>query len=205
MPNSWRTLADVAWGRYRSCRVGPINQLVRGLPESRVGGNDRTVNSVSDGLAMDFVCVVRQAKPEELPQLSELCLRSKGIWGYDQAFLDACRSELTFKPKDLQTSRIGVADTEKGVAGVVQVRIAGTEADLLKLFIEPRRIRSGIGTILFRWGAGQARSMGANRMFIEADPDAAPFYRRVGAYDVGLAPSYSIPGRLLPRLVFALT
>ena len=36
---------------------------------------------------------------------------------------------------------------------------------------------------------------------IEADPDAAPFYRRMGAQDVGLAPSGSIPGRMLPKLV----
>lgn len=148
--------------------------------------------------------VVRQPEPEELPRLSELCLRSKAVWGYDRAFLEACRSELTFQPEDLQTTRIGVADTDKGVAGVVQIRVAGNEADLLKLFVEPCRLRSGIGSILFRWAVGQAKSMGANRLLIEADPDAAPFYRTVGAYDVGVAPSYSIPGRLLPKLAFGL-
>jgi hypothetical protein len=46
--------------------------------------------------------------------------------------------------------------------------------------------------------------MGARRVFIEADPDAAPFYRRMGARDAGLAPSGSIAGRMLPRLVFEL-
>jgi hypothetical protein len=50
------------------------------------------------------------------------------------------------------------------------------------------------------WAAGVARNMGATRLFIEADPDAAPFYRRMGAVDVGLAPSGSIPGRILPKL-----
>jgi hypothetical protein len=37
-------------------------------------------------------------------------------------------------------------------------------------------------------------------MMIEADPDAAGFYRLMGAADDGIAPSGSIRGRLLPRL-----
>jgi hypothetical protein len=41
-------------------------------------------------------------------------------------------------------------------------------------------------------------------MIIEADPDAAPFYRRLGARDAGLAPSGSIAGRMLPKLVVEL-
>jgi hypothetical protein len=43
--------------------------------------------------------------------------------------------------------------------------------------------------------------MGADRLLIEADLEAAPFYRRMGAHDYGLAPSGSIPGRMLPKLV----
>jgi hypothetical protein len=38
-------------------------------------------------------------------------------------------------------------------------------------------------------------------MVIEADPDAAPFYRKMGAKHCGFAPSGSIPGRVLPKLV----
>lgn len=40
------------------------------------------------------------------------------------------------------------------------------------------------------------------QLTVDADPDAAPFYRRMGARDDGQAASGSIPGRLLPRLVF---
>ena len=35
-----------------------------------------------------------------------MALRSKGYWGYDQEFLDACRAELTFRPEDVVTRRI---------------------------------------------------------------------------------------------------
>jgi hypothetical protein len=40
-------------------------------------------------------------------------------------------------------------------------------------------------------------------MAIEADPGAAPFYERMGRY-AGFAPSQSIPGRLLPRMLLEL-
>jgi GNAT superfamily N-acetyltransferase len=145
---------------------------------------------------------VRLAKLHELSMLSQLCLRSKAVWGYDQGFLDACRIELTIRPEDLAATCVAVADSDKGVVGVVQIKVIDGEADLLKLFIEPRNVRSGVGSVLFRWAAQQAKSMGANRLIIEADPDAAPFYRRIGAYDVGVAPSGSIPGRFLPMLAF---
>ena len=148
--------------------------------------------------------IIRPAKIDELPVLSRLCLRSKAVWGYDQAFLDACRSELTLRPDDLTSSRVAVAQTHGAVAGVVQVKVVATDADLLKLFIEPDRLRSGAGSALFRWAIEQARALGATRMIIEADPDAAAFYRHLGAYDIGSAPSGSIPGRFLPQLALDL-
>lgn len=43
--------------------------------------------------------------------------------------------------------------------------------------------------------------MGADELIIEADPDAAPFYKRMGAEDAGLVQSGSITGRLLPKLI----
>jgi GNAT superfamily N-acetyltransferase len=154
--------------------------------------------------ASSMPIVMRHAEPGELASLGELCLRSKAVWGYDQTFLDACREELTFRPEELHSTRIAVADTDSGIAGVVQVKVTGLEADLMKLFVEPARLRNGIGRMLMGWAIEQARSMGATGMLIEADPDAAPFYRAVGAYDIGVAASGSISGRLLPKLAFDL-
>ena len=148
--------------------------------------------------------LIRSPKVEELPDLTELCLRSKAVWGYDAVFMDACRVELTLRPDDLSTSRIAVAERAGAILGVAQVKQIGQEADLAKLFVEPSALRGGIGKVLFAWATDAARSMGAARLIIEADPDAAPFYRRLGARDVGLAPSGSIPGRILPKLVFDL-
>ncbi|QOZ56391.1 GNAT family N-acetyltransferase [Bradyrhizobium sp. CCBAU 53338] len=115
--------------------------------------------------------------------------------------MEACRRELTFEPSELRSSSIAVAEGNGEIVGVAQIKIVGSEADLLKLFIEPTALRSGVGRALFLWAMNKARSKGAERLLIEADPDAAPFYRRMGAEDCGLAPSGSIPGRMLPKFV----
>jgi GNAT superfamily N-acetyltransferase len=148
--------------------------------------------------------VIRAPDVRELPALSELCMRSKAVWGYDADFMAACRTELTFVPGDLASSRIAVAARGESVLGVAQVRMAGRDADLQKLFVEPSALRSGVGKALFDWAIDAAREMGASRMIIEADPDAAPFYRSLGARDIGLAPSGSIAGRMLPKLALDL-
>jgi GNAT superfamily N-acetyltransferase len=149
--------------------------------------------------------IIRAPDIAELPALSELCMRSKAVWGYDADFMAACRGELSFHPGDLASSRIGVAAGNDRVLGVAQVKMKSrNEADLAKLFVEPAAMRGGVGRALFAWAIGAAREMGASLMAIEADPDAAPFYRRLGARDAGLVPSGSIAGRMLPNLVLDL-
>ena len=145
---------------------------------------------------------LRAPNPDEAERLTELCLRSKAVWGYDEAFLEACRRELTLEAGDLEFSRIAVAVRGDRLLGVVQVRMAAEgEADLAKLFVAPEAMRSGVGRALFAWAREIACSLGAVRMMIEADPEAASFYRRLGARDAGLAASGSIAGRMLPKLV----
>jgi GNAT superfamily N-acetyltransferase len=148
--------------------------------------------------------IIRAPDVSELPALSELCMRSKAVWGYDADFMAACLKELTFVPGDLVSSRIAVAARGESVLGVAQVRMVGRDADLQKLFVEPSALRGGVGKALFDWAIEAAREMGASRMIIEADPDAAPFYRSLGARDAGFAPSGSIAGRMLPKLTLDL-
>ena len=146
-------------------------------------------------------CILRGPTVEELPALSALCLRSKAVWGYDNDFMEACRRELTIEPRELGSTSIAVAEKDGKIVGVAQIKVAGSEADLLKLFVEPTTLRSGVGQTLFVWATDHAISKGANRLVIEADPDAVPFYRRMGAEDCGFAQSGSIAGRMLPKLI----
>lgn len=143
---------------------------------------------------------IRAPEHHELAVLTDLCMRSKAVWGYNKEFMDACRAELTINLGDLNYTEIAVAEEGGKVIGIAQVEVKGTDADLLKLFVEPGLIGSGVGAALFRWAARRARELGADRLVIDSDPSAVPFYRRMGAQQIGNAPSGSIPGRTLPKL-----
>lgn len=146
----------------------------------------------------------RSACDADLAALSDLCFRSKAVWGYDPAFMEACRTELTLLPRDLVESSVQVAESGGHIVGVVQVAVTGSEGSLEKLFVAPEALRTGAGRLLFSWAVETARKLGARTLTIDSDPGAADFYRRMGARDAGVAPSGSIAGRWLPRLIFDL-
>lgn len=141
---------------------------------------------------------------EELPELSALMMRSKALWGYSAAFMEACRNELTLTPDHLRTSQICVAYDDNGLIGIAEICLEDDAVDLASLFVDPARKGTGAGRILFEWAIVNAAKSGKSKMTIDADPFAAPFYRHMGAYDVGKTPSPSVPGRFLPRLAYDL-
>jgi GNAT superfamily N-acetyltransferase len=148
--------------------------------------------------------VLRPAVVAEADTLTQLCLRSKAVWGYDAAFMAACRDELTVRASDFDTTLLHVATVNGVVIAMAQLSVAGQVATLEKLFVEPAQRRSGAGLALFAWATAIAAAQGAVTLVIDADPGAVPFYRRLGAVEHGRVPSGSIPGRWLPRLVVAL-
>ena len=147
---------------------------------------------------------LRDAKLEELADLSSLCLRSKAYWGYDDDFMAACVDELTITPDDLASDPIIVLEDERGMAGLAQVTFDETGCYLEKLFVDTDRMGLGYGKALYAWALTVARGMGAPEMVIEADPDAVAFYEKMGSVRAGNAPSGSVAGRTLPRLVHPL-
>ncbi|MEM9617258.1 MAG: GNAT family N-acetyltransferase [Pseudomonadota bacterium] len=149
---------------------------------------------------------MRLRKPEinELPALSALIMRSKALHGYDDAFMEACREELTLTPEKVAAGPVVVAELNGASVGVAQIMVHDDEWHLQLLFVDPGHLGSGLGRRMLEWAVLEARRMGATELFIEADPDAEPFYRKMGAKRCGEAPSESIPGRMLPLLVLAL-
>ena len=130
---------------------------------------------------------------EDCEALSALAFASKAHWGYDDAFMEACREELTIRPVDLERVRLRVAVTTE-ILG-----FHGIDGDELGwMFVAPGATRRGIGTALFIDALDIARAAGIETLRIESDPNAAAFYERVGARLVGETPSASIPGRVLP-------
>jgi N-acetylglutamate synthase-like GNAT family acetyltransferase len=150
---------------------------------------------------MDSPPCIRLARIEEASALSELCVRSKAVWGYDGAFMALARVALEVRPEQIERGDVWVAITSDGdVAGMVALGPSDQRQtlDLDKLFVEPQKIRTGVGRVLFTHAITEARHRGVNRLTILSDPYAAGFYQRNGARRIGEAPSDAIPGRSVP-------
>jgi GNAT superfamily N-acetyltransferase len=144
---------------------------------------------------------IRLARIEEASALSELCVRSKASWGYDQAFMALARVVLEVSPQQIAARNVWVATAADGeITGMVALGPSEepNTLDLDKLFIEPQRIRSGVGRALMAHAIDEARRRGARRLTILSDPYAAGFYESNGARRLGEAPSDAIPGRTVP-------
>jgi predicted N-acetyltransferase YhbS len=144
---------------------------------------------------------IRLARIDEAPRLSELCVRSKAYWGYDEAFMALARVVLQVNPEQIAAGDVWVATGADGeVVGMVALGPSEQvdTLDLDKLFVEPQRIRNGVGRLLIGEAIAEARRRGAKRLTILSDPYAAGFYERNGARLIGQAPSDAIPGRSVP-------
>lgn len=147
---------------------------------------------------------LRPARADEASRISALALRSKGHWGYDEEFLEACRAELTWTADDLASGDVVVAERDGAVVGFFALTGDGDRGELEAVFVDPPSIGTGVGGVLMRAALQAARDRGYRTVGIDADPGAEAFYVRYGARRVAEVPSGSIPGRLLPRLEIAL-
>jgi GNAT superfamily N-acetyltransferase len=147
---------------------------------------------------------LRLARLDEAELLTELALRAKASWGYDEAFMAQCRAELTLTPEKFAAWTIWIAEIDGSVAGFAALRPNGEIAELEDFMVEPERQGRGVGRLLMQAFLSEARIRGFRRAGLDADPNAEPIYRRLGFETVGRAPSRSIPGRTLPRMEMAL-
>ncbi|GGL00795.1 GNAT family N-acetyltransferase [Mangrovihabitans endophyticus] len=143
---------------------------------------------------------LRPANAAEADTLSQLALRSKSHWGYDKHFLDACRADLTLSPDEIVARRAVVAEIAGQVVGFYTLDGEPPEGEIGNLWVEPTRMRHGIGRLLWHRAVTAGREIGFRSLLIDADPHAEGFYLAMGAVRVGDSPSSAMPGRLLPRL-----
>ena len=147
---------------------------------------------------------MRRALPAEAPKLSQVAFAAKASWGYSQAFMDACRKLLTIEP-DAVSRDIVIALIEAGeVIGFYRIAGPPPDAMLMDFWILPAHQGRGNGRRLFDHAVDSARAGGFSRLVIESDPNAAGFYRSMGARLTGETASPLSLERMLPVFEFRL-
>jgi GNAT superfamily N-acetyltransferase len=148
---------------------------------------------------------IRAARPTEAAQLTMLALQSKAYWGYDEAFMLACRAELTVTPQRIAAQPTYVLEEGDRLCGFYMLdRDRAPLVELDFLFVVPEAIGRGCGRMLMGHAVATALAFGDTTLYIQSDPNAEGFYRACGAEIVGYTPSASVAGRRLPALTLAL-
>jgi len=81
---------------------------------------------------------IRAARATDAEVLSELALRSKAHWGYDAAFLEACRSELTVQPENIARDVVVVLESAGVPRGFYALCAQGDASEGLRRSAESR-------------------------------------------------------------------
>jgi len=133
-----------------------------------------------------------------LPALVALAVRSKAAWGYDGAFMARFEALMARTSVEVPGRVVIVVEDAGSILGFAIVDDVGDRAWLEDLWVEPARFGAGIGRALWSAAVEAARGMGQPSLDFEADPNAEPFYRRMGARTVGSRSSTIDGGRVLP-------
>jgi GNAT superfamily N-acetyltransferase len=135
--------------------------------------------------------------------LSAIAQAAKRSWGYPESWLDAWRKELTLAPEFIVTHAVYVAVEGDEIVGFYALGEGGKELE--HLWIRSDRMRTGVGSLLFRHACRTARRKGTRQLMIVSDPHAAGFYTGQGARRVGgVRADMEGHPRVLPRLLLDL-
>ena len=124
---------------------------------------------------------IRPARVDEVDLLNQLTGRSCLYWGYEPAFLDWEPESITVYPEMITDAHTRVLEEEGRVVGYYVLAGGPPSLTLDKLFVDADRIGTGRGKRLWLHAVTTAREIGATELAFAADPNAAPFYRAMGA------------------------
>ena len=147
---------------------------------------------------------LRDAREDELAELEALQWRASLIWDEYRADLEANPDAIAIPLEQIQAGRIRVATDEDdrpiGFSAVCQHDSDAVELD--GLFVEPSRMRRGIGARLVADVAGRAARAGVARVEVVANPAAVAFYARQGFRQTDVSQTRFGPA---PRMVLDLS
>lgn len=122
---------------------------------------------------------IRPARPEELPSLDELVVRSKSYWtGGRTEDVPAVTPKLT--AEDITARYATVAEKDGVPIGLYTLDEHEDYLGIGLLFVDRPFIGTGVGSLLWRHLARQAAALGARMIGVGAEPRAEGFYQKMG-------------------------
>jgi GNAT superfamily N-acetyltransferase len=145
--------------------------------------------------------MIRPAASEEASALTNMALEAKRYWGYPEHWIKHWESDLTITSNFIHDNHVYVAEEDGQIQGFYALIVTGDKAELDHMWVKPTLIGTGIGKELFLDAMERAAALKVIAVEISSDPNAAGFYRRMGATEIGETDaSFGGVVRKLPRL-----
>ena len=143
--------------------------------------------------------IIRRAIPEEADVLSEIAISAKQNWGYPEHWMQIWIPQLTFTPEYFEMNPSWVAEQDKTPIAFYTLLGRDGKAWVENMWVLPQFIGKGVGKQLFHHALSYARERGWKSLQLEAEPNAAGFYEKMGMRKIGET-SYELDGqpRILP-------
>lgn len=144
---------------------------------------------------------IRKASTEDAPVLTRIAHDAKRHWGYPEHWIEHWQDDLTISPDFVAANQVYVAESENELLGFYALTLRKDKAELDHLWVAPAHIGTGVGKELFIHAMQSAARRDISAVEILSDPNAAGFYRKMGAHQIGETTS-ELDGepRALPRL-----
>ncbi|MGH6932055.1 MAG: GNAT family N-acetyltransferase [Dongiaceae bacterium] len=144
---------------------------------------------------------IRRARPDESEVLTGISLRSKGLWGYDDAFMAAVREAMTIDAAIFESDDVFVIECDGNLAGFFSLTKERPIAYIDHFLVDRPVVRRGIGRAVWPDLESIARRLGIKSLRVNSDPHARGFYEAMGMRHVADVPSEVFgSSRLLPVL-----
>ncbi len=127
---------------------------------------------------------IRRAWPEEADALTQIALSAKRHWGYPSRWMDIWTPQLTFSPDYLQENESWIAEEDHPIAFYTLQERDGN-AWIENLWVLPEHMGQGVGKQLFLHAISRSIELGYKILQLEADPNAAGFYEKMGMHKIG--------------------
>lgn len=145
--------------------------------------------------------MIRAATVDEASVLTQIAFDAKRYWGYPEHWIKHWEADLTISPEFIRDNQVFVAEVDGEIRGFYALSVRGEKAELEHLWVTPSSIGAGVGKELFLDAMERAAALDVRAVEITSDPNAAGFYRRMGATQIGETDS-PVDGqtRKLPRM-----
>lgn len=130
--------------------------------------------------------IIRRAAPADTPALRAMMAISNGYERPEARAMIVSYASGWSVPG--QSHEIWLVEAGGAVAGFYALIPHGEDQELDLFFTGNQTQGTGLGRRLFEHMAGRAKALGAGRVVISSNPEAAGFYRRMGAVDIGVSP-----------------